>query len=114
MINVLTLANKYKNTGIPPIKMAAGTRPRYCWHSNRAESIGATDKGGCCDTLCSGAETTLKPGWPGNRFLTTAKNKNVIYTDRKKLVNILITLINMLKFTQVNKLTSWICDSLRI
>lgn len=87
--------------------MAAGTRPRYCWHSNRAESIGATDKGGCCDTLCSGAETTLKPGWPGNRFLTTAENKDIIYID-KKLINTLI------KFIQVNKLTSWICDSLRI
>lgn len=62
--------------------MAAGTIPLYCWHSNRAESIGVIDKGGCCETLCSGAETTLKPGWPGNRFLTTAKNEHVILMQR--------------------------------
>lgn len=62
--------------------MAAGTIPLYCWHSNRAESIGATDKGGCCETLCSGAETTLKPGWLGNKFLTTAKNEHAIFMQR--------------------------------
>lgn len=68
---VLTLAKRYKNTGTPPTKIAAGTRPRYCWLSKRVDIIGDIDRGGCCDTLCSGTETTLKPGWPGKKLLTT-------------------------------------------
>lgn len=58
----LTLAKRYRNTGTPPIRIAAGTSPRYCWLSKREATIGDIDRGGCCDTLCSGAETTLKPG----------------------------------------------------
>lgn len=67
---IRTLAKRYKNTGTPPTKIAAGISPRYCWFSKRVDTIGGIDKGGCCDTLCSGAEMILKPGWPGKIFPT--------------------------------------------